>query len=173
MRKHLLVTLAAVLLTPVAGCVVSQDGASAPAQSTSQAQPATGTTQDTAEGTEMGVSRVRFATGEAEIVIRVADNPTSRDFVSKLPLTLSFEEFAGREKISYLPERLTTDGSPGSAPRNGDLIYYVPWGNLGFYYNADPRSGVSDDVIAIGTVESSLDQLNRLERGQVTVEVIK
>ncbi|WP_158852723.1 cyclophilin-like fold protein [Saccharothrix deserti] len=104
----------------------------------------------------MGASRVRFATGDAEIVVRVVDNPTSRDFVAKLPLTLTFEEFAGREKISYLPDRLTTDGSPGADTRNGD-----------------PGGGVSDDVIAIGTVESGMDQLNRLERGQVTVEVLE
>jgi hypothetical protein len=173
MRKQLLVTLAAVLLTPLAGCAASRDDASTPTQSTSSAQSATGTTQDTADGTEMGSPRVRFATGDAEIVVRVVDNPTSRDLVSKLPLTLTFEEFAGREKISYLLERLTTGGSPGSAPRNGDLIYYVPWGNLGFFYNADPGSGASDDVITIGTVEAGMDQLNRLQRGQVTVEVIE
>jgi hypothetical protein len=121
----------------------------------------------------VGASRVRFAAGDAEVVVRVVDNPTSRDLVSKLPLTLTFEEFAGREKISYLPQRLTTEGSPGSATHDGDLIYFVPWGNLGFFYNADPAGGVSDDVITIGTVESGLDQLNRLERGQVTVEVIE
>jgi hypothetical protein len=160
MTKRLLVTLAALLLIPLAGCAAS-------------GQPTTGTPRGTTEGTEMGASRVRFATGDAEIVLRVVDNPTSRDFVSKLPLTLTFEEFAGREKISYLPERLTTDGSPGAATRNGDLIYFVPWGNLGFFYNADPGGGVSEDVIAIGTVESGMDQLNRLERGQVTVEVIE
>ena len=175
MRKRLLITLTALLLTPVAGCAASQDGASTPTPSPNSAQSPTGTPQDTTEGegVEMGASRVRFATADAEIVIRVVDNPTSRDFVSKLPLTLTFEEFAGREKISYLPERLTTSGSPGAATRNGDLIYYVPWGNLGFFYNADPDGDVSDDVITIGTVESGMDQLNRLERGQVTVEMIE
>jgi len=119
----------------------------------------------------MNTTRVRFSMPGAEIVIRVADNPTSRDFVSKLPLTLTFEEFAGKEKISYLPQRLTTEGSSGTATRNGDLIYFVPWGNLGFFYNAG--GGPSDDVITIGTVESGMDQLNRLEKGQVTAEVIK
>lgn len=121
----------------------------------------------------MNATRVRFSNGDTDIVVRVADNPTSRDFVSKLPLTLTFEEFAGREKISYLPGKLTTEGSPGAATRNGDLIYYVPWGNLGFFYNAEPNGGTSNDVITIGTVESGVDQLNRLERGQVTAEVVK
>jgi len=54
-----------------------------------------------------------------------------------LPLTLALEEFNGREKISYLPRRLDTAGSGGSDPKDGDLIYFVPWGNLGFYYNAE------------------------------------
>lgn len=116
------------------------------------------------------INQVRFSIGDAEIVIRVADNPTSRDFVSKLPLTLTFEDFVGKEKISYLPERLSTDGSPGSAPRNGDLIYYKPWGNLGFVYNAD--GGHDDNVITVGRVESGMEHLNRIEEGQVTVEMI-
>ena len=49
----------------------------------------------------------------------------------------------------------------------------MPWGNLGFFYNAEPGGGVSDDVIAIGTVESGMDRLNGLQQGQVTVEVIE
>lgn len=172
MKVRALVTLAASLLIPLSGCAPSQDGASTSTGSTT-ARSTTETAQDTAGGDEMGTARVRFSTGDAEIVVRVADNPTSRDFVSRLPLTLTFEEFSGREKISYLPERLTTDGSPGSAPRNGDLIYFVPWGNLGFFYNADPGSSADDDVITIGTVESGMDQLDRLEQRQVTAEVIE
>ncbi|WP_143175348.1 cyclophilin-like fold protein [Cryptosporangium aurantiacum] len=113
---------------------------------------------------------MRFSSGGAEVVVRMNDNPTSRDLLSKLPLTLTFEEFGGREKISYLPERLTTEGSPGSAPRNGTLIYYKPWGNLGFYYNA--TGGVDDNLITLGTVEAGMDRLDRLEQGQVTVEAI-
>lgn len=177
MRKRLLFTLAAVLLIPLAGCAASQDSASTPTQSPDSAPPTSpaqsGTVQDTTGGTEVGVSRLRFANGDAEVVVQVVDNPTSRDFVSKLPLTLSFEEFAGREKISHLPERLTTEGSPGAAPRNGHLIYFESWGNLGFYYNAEPDAAVDDRVVTIGTFELDMDQLNRLEQGQVTVEVIE
>jgi hypothetical protein len=69
-----------------------------------------------------------------------------------------------------LPTRLRHRGSPGSDPESGDLIYFVPWGNLGFYYNAE-GIGYSDDTIHLGTYDASLDQLKRLE-GEVTVEVI-
>ncbi len=119
---------------------------------------------------DMGETRVRFTVGDAEIIVRTADNPTSRDFVSMLPLTLDFRDFAGMEKISYLPRRLTTEGSTGSSPANGDLIYYVPWGNLGFFYNSDET--YSDQVIMIGTVETGYDLLNNLETGPVSVELI-
>ncbi|MFU8874582.1 cyclophilin-like fold protein [Micromonospora sp. SL4-19] len=119
----------------------------------------------------MSTARIRFTTGDISIVVRLADNPTSRDLVSRLPLALTFEEFAGREKISYLPHRLDTDGSPGSTPSNGTLIYYKPWGNLGFYYNA--TGGHDDNLIPLGTVETGMDQLDRLEQGQITVEPIR
>jgi hypothetical protein len=98
------------------------------------------------------------------------DNPAVRDFLSMLPLTITVREFGGRENISYLPRRLRHNGSPGSDPKNGDLIYFVPWGNLGFYYNAE-GIGYSDATIHLGTYDASLAQLERLE-GKVTVKVI-
>jgi hypothetical protein len=75
----------------------------------------------------------------------------------------------GPRKVSYLPRELRHRGSPGSDSESGDLIYFVPWGNLGFYYNAE-GIGYSDDTIHLGTYDASLDQLERLE-GEVTVEV--
>jgi hypothetical protein len=122
---------------------------------------------------DAGATRVRFAAGDAEIIVRIADNSTSRDFVSMLPLTLEFEDFNDMEKISYLPRELTTEGSTGSAPANGDLIYFVPWGNLGFFYNAARRDASYDDqVIPIGTIETGDERLDDLESGPVRVELI-
>lgn len=60
-----------------------------------------------------------------DVTIR-QNNPAARDFLSMLPLTLTVEEFAGREKISYLPCKLRHQGSPGSDPKNGDLVYFIP-----------------------------------------------
>ena len=118
-------------------------------------------------------TRVRFTVGGAEIRVRIADNPTSRDFVSMLPLTLNFRDFNAMEKIGDLPRRLTTDGSTGRAPANRDLIYFVPWGNLGFFYDANRRDTSFDNrTIPIGTVESGYERLKELETGPVRVERI-
>ena len=79
---------------------------------------------------------VRFSAGSTAVEVTIgADHPAVRNVLAMLPLTLRLEEFNGREKIAYLPRKLAHAGSPGSDPEDGDLIYYVPWGNLGFYYN--------------------------------------
>jgi len=116
---------------------------------------------------------VRFTSGSTLVdVIIGQDNPAVRDFLSMLPLTLTLEEFAGREKIAYLPRKLTHGDSPGSDPEDGDLIYFVPWGNIGFYYNT---AGIdySDQTIHIGTYKASLDQLERLADRLVAVEIVR
>ena len=43
---------------------------------------------------------------------QLADNPTARAFADRLPLTLSFRDLNGVEKIAKLAEPLTTDGVP-------------------------------------------------------------
>jgi hypothetical protein len=116
---------------------------------------------------------VRFTSGGNTVDVTIgADNPTTRDFLSMLPLTLTVEEFNGREKISYLPRNLDTNGSPGSDPADGDLIYYAPWGNLGFYYDTD-GIGYSDDVVHLGTYDATLEQLTGLEDANVTIEIVQ
>lgn len=115
---------------------------------------------------------VRFTSDRASVDVTVGeDSPGVRDFLSLLPTELTFEEFAGREKISYLPRELAHDGSPGSDPEDGDLIYFTSWGNLGFYYNAD-GIGFSDATLHIGTYVATEEQLSLLEGGPVTVEIV-
>ena len=94
----------------------------------------------------------------------------------RLPLDASTHPDAGgirRPGEDRLPPReLAHAGSPGSDPEDGDLIYYVPWGNLGFYYNA---AGIdySDQTIHFGTYDASLEQLDVLEGPDVIVEVVR
>jgi len=116
---------------------------------------------------------VRFSTEDAHVDVTITtDGPTSRDFLALLPTTLAIEEFASAEKISYLPRRLVTDGSQGSDPEDGDLIYYAPWGNIGFYYDTS-GVGYSDQTINIGRYDATEADLQQLESSQVRVEVVR
>jgi hypothetical protein len=94
---------------------------------------------------------VRFASGETRVDVTIdQDTPAVRDFLSMLPLRLDVEELNGREKIADLPRELDHQGAPGTDPEDGNLIYFTPWGNLGFYYNA-AGIGYSDQTLHIGT----------------------
>lgn len=116
---------------------------------------------------------VRFTSDRTAVDVTIDnDSPAVRDFLSMLPLTLTVAEFGGREKIADLPRELDHAGTPGSDPEDGDLIYYAPWGNLGFYYNA-AGMGHDDDVLHLGTYEAGLDQLVLLEGDGITVERVK
>ncbi|KQN74702.1 cyclophilin-like fold protein [Devosia sp. Leaf64] len=115
---------------------------------------------------------VRFSNDSHHVDVTIGeDNPTVRDLLSRLPLTMQLEEYAGKEKIGYFEPKLETEGSPGSDPEDGDLIYFTPWGNFGFYYNAS-GIGYSDLTIHLGTYEATPDELELLE-GPVTIEVVR
>jgi hypothetical protein len=160
--------VAVIACAPVAESAPTSSLASSPEASVSLSQkPALSAHQDT------GQTRVRFSVNDAEIIVRIADNPTSRDFLSMLPLTMSFRDFNAMEKVGDLPRKPTTEGSVSTTPANGDLIHFVPWGNLGFFYDAARRDTSFDRLVfPIGTVESGFDRLGELESGPVRVELI-
>lgn len=115
---------------------------------------------------------VRFSGGGTSVdVVLGPETPTTRDLVSLLPFTMQLEDLSGREKIGDPPRDLDVEGTPGSDPEDGDLIYFTPWGNLGFYYDA---SGIefSDATPHLGTYRASEDQLSRFEGEQVRVELV-
>lgn len=79
--------------------------------------------------------RIKLTFNNEEVIVKMYDNPSSRDFLTSLPLSLTFEDHAGTEKISYLAKSLSTENAPsGSDPSIGDFTYYSPWGNLAIFY---------------------------------------
>ena len=120
------------VIVPVFAVLVAIAGTTA-----SQAQ------QGAAEASEVAGTVVRFSAGSTSVDLTIGeDNPTVRDFLSLLPLTMTPEEYAGREEIGYFDRRLETEESPGSDPEDGDVIYFIPWGNIGFNYNTAGTSVV-------------------------------
>ena len=107
-----------------------------------------------------------FEGGEA--VITLEDNATTRDFLTMLPATLTFEDYAGSEKISYLTRELSTTDAPDSYdPQVGDVALYAPWGNLAIFYG---DAGSSSGLVPMGHVESGLELLSAME-GEFEVDI--
>lgn len=181
MRKALLPTLGAGALVAVAlvavltGCGATPEAApsTAPASS-SPTEPATPAMREAAPPAADPVvgTIVRFTSDRTTVDVTIGeDNPTARDFLSLLPVEVAVEELSGREKIAYFSRKLTTEGSPGSDPENGDLIYFSPWGNIGFYYDGDGIE-YSDATIHLGTYSATPEQLALLEGGPVSIAIV-
>jgi hypothetical protein len=81
------------------------------------------------------VTDIRIIVGDHTFTAQLAENPTARDLVEQLPLTLRFRDFNRVEKIAELPRPLTMDGVPaGDDPEINDIGYYAPSNNLVLYY---------------------------------------
>lgn len=112
--------------------------------------------------------RIVIRIGGQTATAKLEDNATSRDFLSQLPMTLSFDDFHSTEKISYLPKKLSTDGAPdGFDPSVGTIAYYAPWGNLAIFYKDFRYSG---SLVNLGRIESGLEILSKSPTFKATIE---
>jgi len=121
------------------------------------------------EEPEDTVRKLKMTVDGQKISVTLYDTPAANALYEMLPLELSFEDFNGIEKISYLSQELPTEGEPdGCDPDVGDLCLYAPWGNLSVFYQ-DFR--YSDDLILLGHVDSGMELLaGQNEDFSVTLE---
>jgi hypothetical protein len=105
--------------------------------------------------------RISVSVGDQVLHATLDDSPAGRAFAALLPLTVSLRDHAGTEKISDLPARLPTKGSPpGTAAQAGDLDYYAPWGNLACFYRP---FGYAQGLFTLGRLDSGVDQLTAVD----------
>ncbi|MCE7029587.1 cyclophilin-like fold protein [Jiella avicenniae] len=109
--------------------------------------------------------RCRF--GDHDFTVDLYDGRAARDFAAMLPLELPIKDFSNNEKIAYLPEKLTLEGRrdiENEAP--GDLCYFIPWGNLAFFYG---DYTYRDDLIRLGRMKNWQEPL--ADRGEYTLRI--
>lgn len=116
--------------------------------------------------------KIRLIIDGKTVEATLLDSAPAKDFLSLLPLTLTLEDYASTEKISYLPRKLSTAGAPaGSDPSVGSIAYYAPWGNLAIFYKDAPyarglvqlgRVGRGMEVLGVrGSLKATIDTLPR------------
>lgn len=113
---------------------------------------------------------ITIKAGEKEIAATLQDNAAARDFVARLPLTLTLEDYGDTEKISPLPGKLSTAGAPAMGqPFRGAIAYYAPWGNLCIFRKAfEPSRG----LVILGSVDGEgMKALDVSGKIRVTIDV--
>ena len=115
-------------------------------------------TEKMTEEVENGERKLKLTLDGGQIDITLYDTPAANALYEMLPLELDFEDFNGVEKISYLSQKLPTEGEPdGCDPDVGDFCLYAPWGNLSIFYQ-DFR--YSDSLIMLGHIDSGMDLIS-------------
>ncbi|MGG3640848.1 cyclophilin-like fold protein [Bacillus gobiensis] len=115
--------------------------------------------------------RIKLTFNNEEVIVNMYDNPTSRDFLAQLPLTVTLEDYVGKEKISILQKRLSTENvQSGNQPKKGDFAYYSPWGNLAIFYKG--FGDATNDLIILGEIESGKENFDNIQ-GDLTVHIEK
>lgn len=170
MRKLIIFMMALMLSAVLTGCGADEN--------TSQAQPAESQTAaditDNAAvvvtaGKEAAVpdaKRVKLTINGQTAVIAMLNNDAAKDFISMLPMSVTFEDYNNIEKIAMPLRRLNLGNAPTSSdPDVGSFAYYEPCGNLSVFYR-DFRE--SNRLIPLGTFEYGVENLEHLE-GPVTM----
>ena len=116
--------------------------------------------------------RVKMKLEEQTVMLTLVDNSASRDLVSRLkqaPITLTFSDYNGSEKIAYPSPKLDVSDASGCDPAVGDLTIYTPWGNLAAFYR--DSAGYSDSLVPVGRIEGDGISILAAREGEFTVSM--
>lgn len=114
------------------------------------------------EEPEVASLKVKISVGDRIISATMEDNAAGRDFLSRLPLEVTLNDFNNTtEKIFYPEPALTLEGAKrGCAPVPGDITIYASWGNVAIFCK---NWSHSNDLIKIGHIDG--DGISALTTG--------
>ena len=110
---------------------------------------------------------IEMTVGSQTYDVDLLENDAAKDWISRLPQKIQFEDYGTTERIAYLNPKLRVGQSPTSmTPHTGDLTYYLPWGNLAVFVRPFRES---DGLVPLGRLsEAALQAVAR--SGDRTVE---
>ena len=119
---------------------------------------------------ESSSQNINIKIGNRTITATMEDNAAAQDFLSRLPLEVTLNDYNNTtEKIFYPSPTLTTEGvTHGCTPIPGDITIYVPWGNVAIFCK---NWSHSNDLIKIGHINGNDIEALSIDRDiQVKIE---
>jgi hypothetical protein len=113
---------------------------------------------------------IKITAGDSVLTATMYNNAAANDFLSLLPLFLTLTDYAGIEKVSDLPRKLSTKDAPvGYKPSVGELTYYAPWGNLAVFCQ---DFGYARGLVPLARINTDIKPLKVAGPVQVKIEQI-
>ena len=110
------------------------------------------------EGTQN--MKINITVSGKTLTATAMDNPTAKDFVSLLPLTMSMEDLFKREKFGHLQKALSEKGPRKNTYEVGDIAYWSPARDLAIYYHQDGESIPAPGIIPIARINGGMEDFN-------------
>lgn len=103
---------------------------------------------------------ITLTSGSTIISVELSDNATSRDFLDRLPMTVTLTRSGERE---YHGRRagISTAGPKQTSFENGDFGYWAPGGYLAIFLDKTVKPQI-EDLIVLGKVTSDLTAVKAL-----------
>ena len=153
MKKLLLIPLLLLTVLSMAACGGGDVEPFRPGQPETPEQP--GEKEDgEPEPPDVSSLIVNITVGDRTVTATMEDNAAARDFLSRLPLEITLNDYNNMtEKIFYPDPALTTEGvTRGCAPTPGNITIYAPWGNVAIFCKSWSHS---NDLIKIGRIDGN------------------
>lgn len=117
-------------------------------------------------------NKVAVRVGDKSFTVTLYDNPTAKDLLTRLPMSLKANNYPGYdEKVIRLPQSLSMEGAPpGDDPKIPEVGYYEPSRWIALYYGP---IGYWSGKVPLGTIDASVDELRAIpDNAPVTIELI-
>jgi hypothetical protein len=116
--------------------------------------------------------KMRLRVNGKTITAKVIETPTTRDFISLLPLTLTMNDLSRREKFAHLPRAISSEGKHTRTYSVGDIAYWPPGPDIAIYYHHDGEIIPDPGLIIIGKLGSAVSALSVSGTVKVTMELV-
>ncbi|WP_461163105.1 cyclophilin-like fold protein [Arthrobacter sp. R4-81] len=156
--KKLILAAIIVPALPLAGCSTPSNGpgsATTPAPSqpelTSAAAVSSASSPGPSSASAADSTRITIRIDGEAVTGTLSGNSAARSLIEQLPLTLSFSDHGGQEKIAKLPEPLSLGGVPAGDDADPLTIgYYAPDQALVLYYE---HVGYFPGIVRVGSFD--------------------
>ena len=153
MKKLLLISMMLMTVLAMAACEDSGDEPFTP-EHPELSGPSGGEDENESEVPDVSSLQVNIMVSNRTITATMEDNAATQDFLARLPLEVTLNDYNNTtEKIFYPSPALTTGGvTRGCTPVPGDITIYVPWGNVAIFCKSWSHS---NDLIKIGRIDGN------------------
>ncbi len=97
--------------------------------------------------------KIKITVGNREVTATMKDNVTARDFLSRLPIEVTMNDYAGAEKIFYPEPAFNTEGAPRDILHLVEILICMLPGEMSLSFN---KSGShSSELIHLGRIDGN------------------